>query len=83
VAGTTIYGTADDAKLDQVRRLEADVTIAYKTTDFVHAVKEGSNGRGVDVILDFIGAANFERNFTCLATGARTVASNRLSSPTR
>jgi NADPH:quinone reductase len=73
LAGATIYATADDAKLDQVRQLGADVTIAYKTNDFARAVIEGSKGRGVDVILDFIGAANFERNFTCLAAGGRLI----------
>jgi NADPH:quinone reductase len=52
LAGATIYATADDAKLDQVRQLGADVTIAYKTNNFARAVIEGSKGRGVDVILD-------------------------------
>jgi len=73
VAEAIVYATADDAKLDQVRQLGADVTIAYKTTDFGRAVAEGSKGRGVDVILDFIGAANFERNFACLAPGGRLI----------
>ena len=71
VAGAIVYGTADKAKLNQVRQLGADVTIAYEDTDFGRAVTEGSNGRGVDVILDFIGAANFERNFASLAAGGR------------
>jgi NADPH:quinone reductase len=73
VAGAIVYATADDAKLDQVHQLGADVTIAYKTTDFGRAVTERSEGRGVDVILDFIGAVNFERNFTCLAVGGRLI----------
>jgi len=73
VAGAIVYATADDAKLDQVRQLGADVTIAYKTNDFGRAVTEGSKGRGVDVILDFIGAANFDRNFACLAAGGRLI----------
>jgi len=73
VAGAIVYGTADKAKLNQVRQLGADVTIAYKDTDFGRAVTEGSNGRGVDVILDFIGAANFERNFASLAAGGRLI----------
>jgi NADPH2:quinone reductase len=34
VAGATVYATADETKLDQVRQLGADITIAYKTTDF-------------------------------------------------
>jgi NADPH2:quinone reductase len=73
VAGATVYATADGAKLDQVRRLGADITIAYKTNDFGRAVVEESKGGGVDVIIDFIGAANFERNFACLADGGRLI----------
>ena len=73
VAGAIVYATADNAKLNQVRQLGADVTIAYKDTDFGRAVREGSKGRGVDVILDFIGAANFERNLTSLAAGGRLI----------
>jgi NADPH:quinone reductase len=73
VAGATVYATADDTKLDQVRQLGADITIAYKTNDFGRAVTEESHGRGVDVILDFIGAVNFERNFTSLAVGGRLI----------
>jgi len=70
VAGAIVYATA---KLNQVRQLGADITIAYKGTDFGRAVTEGSKGRGVDVILDFIGAANFERNFTSLAAGGHLI----------
>jgi len=33
VAGAIVYATADEAKLNQVRQLGADVTIAYKDTD--------------------------------------------------
>jgi NADPH:quinone reductase len=73
VAGATVYATADDTKLNQVRQLGADVTIAYKTNDFGREVAEESHGRGVDVILDFIGAVNFERNFACLAVGGRLI----------
>jgi NADPH2:quinone reductase len=73
VAGATVYATADGAKLNQVRRLGADVTIAYKTNDFGRAVVEESKGRGVNVIIDFIGAANFERNLACLTDGGRLV----------
>jgi NADPH:quinone reductase-like Zn-dependent oxidoreductase len=73
VAGAIVYASADDTKLDQVRRLGADITIAYKTTDFGRAVMEGSKGHGVDVILDFVGAANFERNFASLAPGGRLI----------
>lgn len=73
VAGATVYATADDSKLDRVRRLGADVTIAYKAIDFGQAVRERTNGRGIDVILDFVGASNFEGNLASLAPGGRLV----------
>jgi putative PIG3 family NAD(P)H quinone oxidoreductase len=73
VAEATVYATAGGAKLERVRQLGADVTIPYKTDDFARAITEASEGRGVDVIVDFIGAANFERNFTCLAAGGRLI----------
>jgi NADPH2:quinone reductase len=81
VAGATVYATADDTKLDQVRQLGADITIAYKTNDFGRAVTEESHGHGVDVILDFIGAVNFERNFTSLAVGGRLIQVGLLGGP--
>src|SRR5689334_13925510 len=62
-------GTAD--KLDFCRRLGADVAVNYREEDFVERVREETDGRGVDVILDNMGAAYLDRNVAALAVNGR------------
>ncbi|HEU0276794.1 MAG TPA: NAD(P)H-quinone oxidoreductase [Rhodanobacteraceae bacterium] len=63
-SGTT-EGCHDCAKLG------ASIVVNYHTEDFVAACHRATNGRGVDVILDPIGAANLQRNLAALATDGR------------
>ncbi|WP_413559524.1 NAD(P)H-quinone oxidoreductase [Bdellovibrio sp. HCB209] len=53
--------------------LGADRVIQYKSEDFVSIVKEFTQGRGVDVILDMVGGDYFQRNLECLAVQGRLV----------
>lgn len=69
-----IIGTAgSDDKLERARDLGLDIGINYREQDFGEAVKELTAGRGVDVILDVIGADYLERNIASLATRGRMV----------
>jgi NADPH:quinone reductase len=45
----------------------ADRVIEYRNEDFVAAVLEATAGKGVDLILDMVGASYVERNLKCLA----------------
>jgi NADPH2:quinone reductase len=49
----------------------AERAINYKTEDFVAVVKELTNGKGVDVILDMVGGDYVPREIKCLATDGR------------
>ena len=60
-------------KADVCRRLGADLAIDYKTADFVAAVKEATDGRGADVILDMVGGAYVGRNYHAAAERGRIV----------
>jgi len=51
--------------------LGADVVVDHRAQDFVAVVREATEGRGVDVVLDVVGAAYLERNAEALATGGR------------
>jgi putative PIG3 family NAD(P)H quinone oxidoreductase len=73
-AGARILVTAgSDAKCERCLALGADAAVNYRTGDFVAAAKRENGGEGVDVVLDSIGAAYFERNLAALRTGGRLV----------
>jgi NADPH:quinone reductase-like Zn-dependent oxidoreductase len=48
-------------------------TILYRDTDFAHEARRRTGKRGVDVIIDHIGADTWEGNVRCLAKGGRLV----------
>jgi NADPH:quinone reductase len=65
--GIRLIGTAGtDAKCALALDYGADAVINYEREDFAERVRELTNGRGVDVVMDSIGAATFERSLDCL-----------------
>jgi len=74
LAGCRVFGTAgSDDKLARAAELGLDVGINYHSQDFAEVVAERTNRRGVDVILDVIGAPYWDRNIASLATRGRMV----------
>jgi NADPH:quinone reductase len=72
--GATVYATAGSAeKCRFCEDLGADAAINYKEADFAEEVKRLTDGRGVDVILDMIGASYLARNIKSLAPDGRLV----------
>jgi NADPH2:quinone reductase len=72
--GATAYATAgSDEKVAACVRLGAAAAINYRTHDFAAEIKALTEGRGVDVILDMVGAAYFPRNIRSLAMDGRLV----------
>ncbi|XP_047957099.1 quinone oxidoreductase PIG3-like [Salvia hispanica] len=70
--GVKVFVTAgSEEKLAACKELGADVCINYKTEDFVSRVKEETAGKGVDVILDNIGALYLQRNLESLNIDGR------------
>lgn len=51
------------------RELGARVVVDHRADDFVAVVADATDGRGVDVVLDVVGAAYLERNLAALAVG--------------
>jgi NADPH:quinone reductase-like Zn-dependent oxidoreductase len=74
VAGCRTFGTAgSEEKLRSAAELGLDVGINYHEQDFAEAVAAETGGRGVDVILDVIGAPYWDRNLASLAVKGRMV----------
>ncbi len=72
--GARVLVTAGSpAKCEACVRLGADAAINYRVADFVHAVREFTAGRGVDVILDMVGGDYTPRNLRALAMDGRLV----------
>lgn len=72
--GARVFATAgSDAKCEATRRFGADEAINYRTQDFAEEVKRLTGAKGVDVVLDMVGAAYFQRNLRCLGWDGRLV----------
>jgi len=71
---TEIIVTSHPAKIERVKELGANLVIDYTTTpDFSEAVKEFTNKKGADVILDHVGAKYLAPNMNSLGYGGRLV----------
>jgi putative PIG3 family NAD(P)H quinone oxidoreductase len=72
--GARVLATVgSDQKCRAVEALGAERGINYRTEDFTAVVKELTGGRGVDLILDIVGADYLARNIAALATDGRLV----------
>ena len=73
-AGARVFATAGSAeKCAKCVELGADLAINYKEQDFGEAVTEATGGKGVDVVLDSIGAAYLDANLGSLSMNGRMV----------
>lgn len=72
--GARVAVTAgSSAKLDACRGLGAQITINYSEDDFVQVLRDETDGRGADVILDLVGGPYLTRNIAALAADGRLV----------
>jgi NADPH2:quinone reductase len=70
--GATTFGTSRTPdKLERAKALGLDIGISDK--DFASEVKRLTNGEGVHVVLDFVGAAYMAQNLDALTTWGRMV----------
>ncbi len=74
MGASLVIGTAGSAeKLTQAAALGLDVGVNYHEQDFAEEVIKATSGRGVDVILDVIGADYWDRNMRSLALKGRMI----------
>ncbi len=72
--GARVFATAGtERKVAACRELGAEVAINYREQDFAEVIATSTDGAGVDVILDTVGAKYLPANQAALASGGRLV----------
>jgi NADPH:quinone reductase-like Zn-dependent oxidoreductase len=80
--GAQVFVTSSSrAKLDHARTLGADVLINHAETDFSREVWTQTKKRGVDVVIENVGAATWDRSIRALGKGGRLVTCGATSGP--
>ncbi len=83
VAGARVFVTSSsDTKLEKARLLGADILINHNTTpDYHKEIFSVTNRRGVDIVLDSVGSATWEKSLKSLRKGGRLVTPGATSGP--
>lgn len=73
-AGAFVYATSSSrAKLKRALALGADVAIDYTDVDVARAIRDLTDKRGVDLVVDNVGAATWQTSIECVRRGGRIV----------
>ncbi len=69
----TVVTSSSREKLERAFTLGADVAISHSEDDVVEAVREATEGRGADVVVETVGEATWERSLAAAAAEGRIV----------
>ena len=69
----TIVTSGNERKLAAAREWGADLTLNHDTDDVVQAVKDATDGRGADVVVETVGEATWERSLAAAAAEGRVL----------
>jgi len=67
----TIVTSSSDEKLERARALGADVTVNHTDGDVVQAVKDATEGRGANLVVETVGEATWERSLAAAGQEGR------------
>jgi NADPH2:quinone reductase len=81
-AGAEVYATAStEAKLRHAEDCGADHVIDYEANDFADEIAELTGKRGVDMVVDHVGAATYPDSLRSLAKGGRLLTCGATTGP--
>jgi NADPH:quinone reductase-like Zn-dependent oxidoreductase len=69
----TIVTSSSSEKLERALAFGADVAVSHADGDVVQAVKDATGGKGVDVVVESVGEATWERSLAAAGNEARIV----------
>jgi NADPH:quinone reductase-like Zn-dependent oxidoreductase len=73
LGASVIVTSSSDEKLKVAREMGADVTLNHDAVDVAQEVRQVTDKRGADVIVDNVGEATWERSLLALGKGGRLV----------
>jgi NADPH:quinone reductase len=80
--GAKVIGTVStEAKAELAKQAGADEIILYTQADFLAEVKRITNGQGVSVVYDSVGATTFDKSLDCLKPRGTLVLFGQSSGP--
>jgi zinc-binding alcohol dehydrogenase/oxidoreductase len=77
----TLVTSSSGEKLDRARELGADATVNHADEDVAAAVKEATEGKGVDVVVEHVGEATWKTSLQTAGSNARIVVCGATSGP--
>jgi len=77
----TLVTSSSDAKLERARELGADATVNHAEGDVIAAVKKATGGAGIDVVLEHVGEATWERSLQAARAGGRIAVCGATTGP--
>ena len=79
--GAHVTATTSARDVERARELGADATVDHASGDVVAAVKEATGGAGVDVVLEHVGEATWQRSLQSARAGGRIVVCGATTGP--
>lgn len=79
--GARVFATSAPTKIEATRGLGAAAVFDHYSTDFAKEVRALTEGRGVDIVIEHVGEATWERSVRSLANGGRLVTCGATTGP--
>lgn len=79
--GARVLATSAPAKMDRTRALGADAVLDHYEGDFSKEARRLTDSRGVDVVVEHVGQATWDRSVRALANGGRLVTCGATTGP--
>jgi zinc-binding alcohol dehydrogenase/oxidoreductase len=77
----TIVTSSSEPKLEKARELGADVTINHASDDVKERVREATDGRGADIVVEHVGEATWRTSLDVVRQGGRITVCGATSGP--
>lgn len=79
--GARVFATSGPSKIEAARALGAEAVFDHYSADFSKDVRALTDGRGVDIVVEHVGEATWDRSLRSLANGGRLVTCGATTGP--